>query len=67
MMEGIRHHGMAIPMSMAEVVYSIVQKASIDHDLTPAQELHPVIEPIWVQGSLADTDSLDLVLRRLLR
>jgi hypothetical protein len=42
-------------------VYSIVQQASTDPDLTPAQELDPVLEPIWAQGSLATTDSLDLV------
>jgi hypothetical protein len=45
----------------AEVAYSIVQQASTDPDLTPAQELDLVLEPIWAQGSLTDTDSLDLV------
>jgi hypothetical protein len=62
MMEGTGHHGMAMPLSTTEVAYSIVQQASADPDLTPAQELDPVLEPIWAQGSLADTDSLDLVL-----
>ena len=60
--EGIGHHGMAMPLSTVEVAYSIVQQASVDPDLTPAQELYLVLEPIWAQGSLADTDSLDLVL-----
>jgi hypothetical protein len=44
-----------------EVAYSIVQQASVDPDLTPAPELDPVLEPAWAQGSLATTDSLDLV------
>jgi hypothetical protein len=43
-------------------VYSIVQQSSTDPDPTPAQELDPILEPIWAQYSLADTDSLDLVL-----
>jgi hypothetical protein len=60
-MEGTGHHGMAMPLSMAEVVYSIVQQASADPDPTPAQELDSVLEPIWAQGSLTYTDSLDLV------
>jgi hypothetical protein len=29
--------------------------------MTLPQELDPVLEPIWAQGSLVDTDSLDLV------
>jgi hypothetical protein len=62
MMEGTGHHGMAMPFVHAtEVAYSIVQQASTDPDPTPAQELDPVLEPIWAQGSLATTDSLDLV------
>jgi hypothetical protein len=60
-MEGTGHHGMAMPLSMTEVAYSIVQQASADPDPTPAQELDPVLEPTWAQGSLTDTDSLDLV------
>jgi hypothetical protein len=44
-----------------EVVYSTVQQASANPDPTPAPELHPVLEPAWAQGSLATTDSLDLV------
>jgi hypothetical protein len=43
-------------------VYSLVQQASANPDLTPAQELDPLLEPIWAQGSLANVDSLDLVL-----
>jgi hypothetical protein len=53
---------MAMPLSKVEVVYSIVQQASADPDPTPAQDLDPVLEPIWAQGSLTDTDSLELVL-----
>jgi hypothetical protein len=47
MMEGTRLHGMAMPLSMAEVAYSIVQQASANPDLTPAQELDLILEPIW--------------------
>ena len=49
-------------MSMTKVAYKIVQQASIDPDLTPAKELDLVLEPIWNQGSLTTTNSLDLVL-----
>jgi hypothetical protein len=49
------------PCPWTEVVYSIVQQASVDPDPTPAQELDLILEPTWAQGSLADTDSLDLV------
>jgi hypothetical protein len=61
MMEGTGHPGMAMPLSMTEVAYSIVQQDLVDLDLTPAQELDPVLEPIWAQGSLANTNSLNLV------
>jgi hypothetical protein len=54
--------GMSMPLSATEVVYSLVQQTSATPDLTPAQELDPLLEPIWAQGSLATTDSLDLVL-----
>jgi hypothetical protein len=47
MMEGTGHHGMAMPLSTVGVVYPIVQQASTDLDLTLAQELDPVLEPIW--------------------
>jgi hypothetical protein len=43
-------------------MYSLVQQASANPDPTPAQELDPLLEPIWAQGSLANIDSLDLVL-----
>jgi hypothetical protein len=60
-MEGTGHHGMAMPLSMIEVAYSIVQQASTDPYPTPAQKLDPVLEPTWDQCPLVDTDSLDLV------
>jgi hypothetical protein len=62
MMEGAGHPGMSMPLFVAKVAYSLVQQDSADIDPTPAQELDPTLEPIWAQGSLADTDSLDLVL-----
>ena len=62
MMEGIGHHVMAMPLYATEVAYSIVQQAFADPDTIPAQELDSVLEPIWAQGSLADSDYLDLVL-----
>jgi hypothetical protein len=61
-MEGTGQHGMSMPLSAVEVVYSLVQQASADPDPTPTQELDPILEPIWDQGALADTDSLALVL-----
>ena len=60
-MEGTEHHGMAIHLSVVEVSYSIIQRASVDVDPTLAQELDLVLKPFFAQGSLADTDSLDLV------
>jgi hypothetical protein len=60
-MEGTGHPGMSMPLSVAEVVYSLVHQASVDPDRTPAQEFDPLLDPIWDQGSLANTDSLDLV------
>jgi hypothetical protein len=62
MMDETGHAAMSTPLSAAEVVYSLVQQASATPDMTPAQELDPPLEPIWAQGSLANTDSLDLVL-----
>jgi hypothetical protein len=59
--EGTGHHGVSMPLSMAEAMHSLVQQASDDTDPTPSQELDLILEPIWAQGSLADTDSLDLV------
>jgi hypothetical protein len=60
-MEGTGHHGMSMPLSVVEFVYSIVQQASADPDLTPAQNLDPVLKLTWAQGSLTDIDSLELV------
>jgi hypothetical protein len=62
MMEGTRQQGMDMPLSTTEVAYSIVQQASVDPDLTPAQELDLILKPNWAPSSLADTDPLDLVL-----
>jgi hypothetical protein len=56
------HPIISMPLSVIEVAYSLVQQASAHTDLTPAQELDPLLEPIWAQGSLANIDSLDLVL-----
>jgi hypothetical protein len=39
--------GMSMPFSAAEVAYSLVQQASANTDLTPSQELDPLLEPIW--------------------
>jgi hypothetical protein len=61
-MDGTGHPGMSMPLSAAEVAYSLVQQASVNTDPTPAQEFDPLLEIIWAQGSLADTDSLDMVL-----
>jgi hypothetical protein len=61
MMDGTWHPGMSMPLSAVEVKYSLVQQTSANTDPTPAQELDPLLEPVWAQGSLANTDSLDLV------
>jgi hypothetical protein len=61
-MDETGHAGMSMPLSVAKVAYSLVQQTSATPDPTPAQELDPLLEPIWAQGSLATTDSLDLVL-----
>jgi hypothetical protein len=60
--EGIGHSGMSMPLFATDIVYSLVQQASANTDPTPAQDFDPLLEPIWAQGSLTDTDSLDLVL-----
>jgi hypothetical protein len=52
LMEGIGHLGMAMPLSIVEVAYSVVQQASTNPDLAPPQELDLVLEPIWAQDSL---------------
>jgi hypothetical protein len=61
-MDGTGHPGMSMPLSAAEVVYSLVQQTSANTDPALAQEFDPLLEPIWAEGSLAHTDSLDLVL-----
>jgi hypothetical protein len=61
-MDETGHPGMSTPLSATEVAYSLVQQASTTLDLTLAQELDPPLESIWAQGSLANTNSLDLVL-----
>jgi hypothetical protein len=60
-MDETGHLGISMPFSVAEVAYSFVHQASANTDMTPTQELHPLLEPIWAQGSLANIDSLDLV------
>jgi hypothetical protein len=52
-MQGIENLGMAMPLSMAKVAYSVVQQALANPDLNPPQELDVVLEPTWVQDSLA--------------
>jgi hypothetical protein len=61
-MDGTGHPGMSMPLSVAEVAYSLVQQTSANTNPTPAKEIDPLLEPIWAQGSLSHTDSLDLVL-----
>jgi hypothetical protein len=61
-MDETGHSGMSMPLSTTEVAYSLVQQASANTNLTLAQELDPLLEPIWAPGSLANVDSLDLVL-----
>jgi hypothetical protein len=56
------HPDMSMPLSATEVAYSLVQHASANLDLTPAQELDPLLESFWAQGSLTNIDLLDLVL-----
>jgi hypothetical protein len=62
LMEETGNPGMFMPLFVVEVAYNIVHQDLVDLDLSPAQELDLVLEPIWIQGSLANTDSLDLVL-----
>jgi hypothetical protein len=62
MMDDTGHASMSMPLSTVEVAYSLVQQTSATPNPTPAQELDSLLEPIWAQGSLANTDSLDLVL-----
>jgi hypothetical protein len=60
-MDAIGHAGMSTPLSAAKVAYSMVHQTSATPDPIPAQELDPLLEPIWAQDSLVNTDSLDLV------
>jgi hypothetical protein len=53
---------MSMPLSTTEVAYSLVQQVSANNDPTYEQELDPLLEPIWAQGSLTNVDLLDLVL-----
>ena len=62
MMDETGHSGMSMPLSTTEVAYSLVQQTSATPDPILAPELDPLLEPIWAQNSLVDTDSLDLVL-----
>jgi hypothetical protein len=59
-MEGIGYHVMAMPLSIVEVAYSTIQQSFTNPDLTPTQELYLVLKPIWAQGSLVDTNYLEL-------
>jgi hypothetical protein len=61
-MDETGHAGMTMPLSVAEVAYSLVQLTSATPDPIPVQELDPLLETIWAQDSLVNTDSLDLVL-----
>jgi hypothetical protein len=61
-MDATGHVGMSIPLSTTEVAYSLVQQTSATPDSMPTLGLDPLLEPIWAQDSLVNTDSLDLVL-----
>jgi hypothetical protein len=61
-MDGTEHPNMSMPLSTTELAYSLVQQTSSHIDPAPAQDLDPLLEPFWAQGSLTYTDSLDLIL-----
>jgi hypothetical protein len=61
-MDATGHAGMSTPLSATEVAYSLVQQTSATPDPIPVPELDPLLEPIWAQDSLVNTNSLDLVL-----
>jgi hypothetical protein len=48
-MEGVGNIGMSMPLSTTEVAYNIVQQDLTKPDLTPPQEIDPVLELIWTQ------------------
>jgi hypothetical protein len=52
---------MATPLSSTEVAYNIVQKTLANPNMSPPQELYPVLKPIWAQIYISTTDPLDLV------
>jgi hypothetical protein len=51
-MEGIGHPKMAMPLSVVEVMYSIVHKTSANPNPAPPHEIDPILKPIWAQDSL---------------
>jgi hypothetical protein len=61
-MDATGNAGMSTPLLAAKIAYSLVQQASATLDLILAPELDPLLEPIWAQDSLVNTDSLELVL-----
>jgi len=62
MIEWIGNHGMSMPLSIEKVAYSIVQQDLANPDLTPTQELDPILQPIWAQGPPTTINYLDLLL-----
>jgi hypothetical protein len=60
-MEGVGNLGMDMPLSVAEVAYIIVQRASTNPYSTSPHELDLVLDPIWAQESSATYDPLDLL------
>jgi len=60
-MEGKGNIGMSMPLSAAKVAYKIFWQTLANPDPTLVQDLDPILEPIWAQGSLTIEDPLDLV------